>query len=109
MSSDAGPVLEIVHFRIDPRAVVPFAECAREAFGLLAGVEGCVSHDLKRSVEEPSLFALIIEWVLRVDLNRFREAAAHHPFQELLSRHLLQAEVYHFADASGSGQDVDWA
>ncbi len=49
---------------------------------------------LKRSLDESTLFALLIEWTSVTSVELFRNAAAHGPFRGLLGRHLLQADVY---------------
>jgi quinol monooxygenase YgiN len=100
MSDSVGdvPVLELVHLRVDPDSIQQFTDCASRAMVHLAAAEGCLSFGLKQSRDEPTLFALLIEWKTEKSVELFREAAAHVPFRDLLGRHLLKADVYHFGN-----------
>ena len=55
-------VLEIAQIRVKPGQSEQFEAAFRQAERLLPGLEGYLSHELQRCVEQPELYVLLAHW-----------------------------------------------
>ncbi|WEG08008.1 cupin domain-containing protein [Microbacterium horticulturae] len=76
---------ETARVRVRPGAEAAFESAATEAAGLFQQAAGCRSFELRRLLEEPSVYLLCIEWDSVADhLDRFRGSAAYSRWRELV-------------------------
>lgn len=55
-------VLESAYLSVKAGQEVAFEQAFREASGLISAIPGYICHSLSRTVENPSLYLLLVEW-----------------------------------------------
>jgi len=55
-------IIEFAQLTIRPGSEREFEKVFPAAIGLLAGSRGYLSHELRRSVETPNRYALVVQW-----------------------------------------------
>ncbi|MFO1337797.1 MAG: antibiotic biosynthesis monooxygenase [Burkholderiaceae bacterium] len=98
MSPRNTTVLQVATLSIRPGSEQAFERDADKALRLIAGVDGYLGHELRRSVEREWHYALMIEWrALAHHTRGFAQSNELARCQELLRSHLqAPAEVEHF-------------
>lgn len=55
-------IVEIARIEVRPESVDPFIEAAAAGRAIFSAAEGCLSMDLRQSVEHPTSFRMIVLW-----------------------------------------------
>src|SRR5580693_3044227 len=78
-------ILEVAILNIDRGACEDFEAAFREASSILAGMPGCISHELRRCMEKPSRYILLVRWeTLEAHTIGFRQSAEYQRWRALL-------------------------
>ena len=98
MTGAGAAVLEVAMLTVRPGAQRAFERDFDKVSRLMAGVEGCLGHELRRSVGREGHYALLIEWRALQDRTRgFQQSHEFQRWRELLQAHLqCPPEVEHF-------------
>jgi heme-degrading monooxygenase HmoA len=68
-------ILEIAHFTVIPGKELEYEAAISEVYPLIASIEGYVSHELKRCIEEPNKYVFLVYWeTLEAHTIGFRES-----------------------------------
>ena len=79
-------VLEIAEFHIKPGSEDDFAAAYRKAVAQIESIEGFRSARMTGGIENPTRFALLVEWdTLQAHTVGFRESDAYPRWRELIS------------------------
>ena len=85
-------VLELLVLKVQSSQNAAFEKAFEKAQALIASMDGYISHQLKRSVEAPQKYALLVEW-RRIEDHTvgFRQSEGFEEWKRLL---------YHFYDGA---------
>jgi 2-hydroxychromene-2-carboxylate isomerase len=106
-------ILESAVLDVKPGQRAAFEAAFERARSILAAAAGYVSHELRRSVEKPDRYLLLVRWrTLEDHTEGFRRSTAYQGWKELL-HHFYDPfpAVEHFeslAKPAGSGRVVDF-
>lgn len=91
-------ILEFALITIRAGAEAEFESVFPQAAKILAGSRGYVSHRLRRSIENPSRYALLVEWkTLEDHTEGFRNSPAFAQWRGLIGPYFAEAPaVEHF-------------
>ena len=94
-------ILEMAQFEIKPGSEEAFEAAVAQAQPLFLSSNGCRGVQLKRSVEAPSRYRLLIEWdTLEDHTVTFRGSENFVQWRALIQDHLAgKPEVEHFTEA----------
>jgi heme-degrading monooxygenase HmoA len=94
-------ILEMAQFEIKPGNEEAFEAAVTQAQPLFLGSKGCRGIRLKRSVESPARYRLLIEWdTLEDHTVGFRGSENFVQWRALIQNHLAGTpEVEHFSEA----------
>lgn len=97
------PVLESVTIHVRRGGEQEFEASAKEATALLRSSRGCLGTELRRGLELPSTYLLLVWWSSLDDhLVGFRQGPLYEHFRALMSPHYEAApDLYHFSDPVG--------
>ena len=85
MSEEKSPVLEVAILEVDPSQAKDFEVAFDKAQVLIAGAKGCIGHELRRCLETPGRYILLVRWETLEDHTRgFRESEAYGEWSALL-------------------------
>ena len=85
-------VLEIVQIAIKVGEEAAFEAHVKEAVGLFRQAKGCLGLDLKRSIEAPSQYRLMIRWnTLENHTVDFRGSPLYQEWRALVSSHFASS------------------
>lgn len=75
-------ILELVTLSVKPELAKAFEAAYRDASPLMSRAKGNLGHELKRSVETPGRYVLIVKWATLDDhLEGFRGSPDHAEWQ----------------------------
>ncbi len=96
-------VMEFAQFTIHPGSEEKFEAGFLKAIQVLAASNGYVSHELRRSVETPNRYALIVQWrTLEDHTVGFRESTAFTEWRRHIGPFFASAPVVeHFQSVPG--------
>lgn len=78
-------ILEVAVLDVVPGRESEFQRSFERAQGIIASMNGYVSHELKRCIEKPSRYLLLVRWMTLEDHTRgFRESAQYQEWKRLL-------------------------
>jgi heme-degrading monooxygenase HmoA len=77
-------ILELAQLTIRPGDEPRFEAAFPAAAKFLGAAKGYVSHELKRSVETPNRYALLVHWQTLEDHTGFRESPAFKEWRALI-------------------------
>jgi heme-degrading monooxygenase HmoA len=78
-------IIELVTMSVKPELARAFEAAYRDASPLMSRAKGNLGHELKRSVETPGRYILLIRWAAIEDhLNGFRGSPDHAEWQRRL-------------------------
>jgi len=91
-------ILEIATLNIKPGAEKAFEEDLAHASHLIASIPGYIGHSLRRCVETPNKYNLLVEWEdVDAHMVGFRESQEYKKWSEILSPHYLpERSMEHF-------------
>ncbi|MER6987694.1 antibiotic biosynthesis monooxygenase [Saccharopolyspora hirsuta] len=94
-------ITEIAHIRINTGSGAAFEAAVAEAVPVFLAAEGCHGVRLVRSVEDPLLYRLLVEWeTVEHHTVTFRASAGFARWRELASPHFAEPPaVEHLVDA----------
>jgi len=95
-------VLEVAVLIIRPGQEAAFEQAFRQASSIIAASPGCLSHELRRCVERPNRYILLVRWRSLEDHTvGFRESEPYQRWKALL-HHFYDPfpTVEHFVDVS---------
>lgn len=103
MSAGAG-VLERVHLSIAPGTEEEFeAAMTSNGLGVLRAAAGCRSAELRRGVERPGTYLLLVEWDAVEAHTAFTQDPAFGGLVEILKAHLAgPTDMEHFGAPVGA-------
>ena len=85
-------ILEVAQLDVIPGSEAAFEAAFAEAQQIIASVDGYISHELQRCVEQPSRYVLLVRWRTLADHTvGFRESPEYQQWRKLL---------HHFYDPS---------
>jgi heme-degrading monooxygenase HmoA len=92
-------ILERAIFAIKPGQADDFEKAFALAAPLIRGSKGCRKAEMRRGIESPDSFILLVEWdTLEDHMVGFRESAAFTEWRALLGPHFASAPaVEHYA------------
>lgn len=80
-------VLEVAILNVIPSMQESFEEAFRQACPLIAASEGYISHELRRCVETPNRYLLLVEWQSIEDhIVGFRGSPRYAEWKKLLHK-----------------------
>ena len=78
-------ILEVAVLNIREGAGEAFEEAFREASRIIASMPGCLSHELRRCLEAPGRYVLLVHWRCLEDHTAgFRQSAEYQRWRALL-------------------------
>ena len=78
-------ILEVAVLDVVPGRESEFLRSFERAQRIIASMNGYVSHELKRCIEKPSRYLLLVRWMTLEDHTRgFRESAQYQEWKGLL-------------------------
>lgn len=95
-------ILEVAHLQISPGREREFEAAFRKAQAIIAAMDGYLSHDLRRCIEDAGHYLLLVRWTtLEAHTVGFRSSAQYQLWRALL-HHFYDPfpEVLHFEPVS---------
>lgn len=92
-------ILEVADIRVNPEQEAEFEQAARHGLDtVLSRSPGFVRYEMRRSIESPQRFVLLIEWeTLEAHTVGFRQSAAHAQWRAIVGPFFAQPPfVEHF-------------
>jgi len=81
----ADPILEVAMLNVRPALCPEFEEAFREASTIIAGMPGYIWHELRRCLEVPNRYVLLVEWrKLEDHVVTFRQSPEYQRWRSLL-------------------------
>ena len=78
-------ILEVAVLDVVPGRESEFQRSFEQAQRIIASMNGYVSHELKRCIEKPSRYLLLVRWMTLEDHTQgFRESAQYQEWKRLL-------------------------
>jgi heme-degrading monooxygenase HmoA len=78
-------ILEVAILDIGKGTCDDFEAAFREASPLIASARGCLSHELRRCLEKPNRYILLVKWrTLEDHTVEFRQSAEYQRWRALL-------------------------
>ncbi|MGC1310109.1 MAG: antibiotic biosynthesis monooxygenase [Phormidesmis sp.] len=78
-------ILEVAILDVKPEQAQSFETAFTRAQTIIASMEGYVSHDLKRCLENSSRYILLVQWeTLEAHTRGFRESVKYQQWKSLL-------------------------
>jgi heme-degrading monooxygenase HmoA len=98
-------IIEIAQLTIRPGSEQQFEAVFFTAIGVLRGCKGYLSHELRRSIETPNRYALIVRWQTLEDHTvGFRGSPAFTEWRGHIGPYLESPPVVeHFQSVTGTG------
>lgn len=96
-------ILEVAILDVKPAQEVDFERAFSEARAIISSMPGYMNHELRRCVEKPSRYILLVSWKRLEDHTEgFRGSAAYRQWKALL-HHFYDPfpEVEHYGDVVG--------
>lgn len=97
-------ILEVANLQLIPGQEAEFEAAFAQAQTIIAAMDGYISHDLQRCLENPSHYLLLVRWTtLEAHTVGFRSSAQYQQWRGLL-HHFYDPfpEVLHFEQVSPS-------
>ncbi|MGG4345900.1 antibiotic biosynthesis monooxygenase family protein [Paenibacillus lautus] len=94
-------ILEVAMLQVKPGLTADFERNFQVASGIISKMEGYIQHELKRCLEDPHKYVLMVKWETLEDHTiGFRGSAEYQEWKELL-HHFYDPfpVVEHFEDA----------
>jgi heme-degrading monooxygenase HmoA len=80
-------ILEVATLDIGRGACEDFEQAFRDATPIIASMPGYISHELRRCVEKPNRYILLVHWqTLEAHTVGFRQSAEYQRWRALLHR-----------------------
>jgi len=78
-------VLEVAILNVIPNLTVEFEAAFAKAERIIASMEGYISHQLQKCIEEPAKYILLVNWIdLEAHTVGFRASAEYQEWKALL-------------------------
>jgi len=78
-------ILEIATLDVKPGMSADFEHAFAKASLIIAGMHGCISHELQKCLEKPDRYVLLVKWETLEDHTiGFRESAQYQEWKALL-------------------------
>lgn len=78
-------ILEVATLDVIPGKEAEFEASFAQARHIIAGMQGCLAHELQRCVERPSRYVLLVKWEKLEDHTQgFRQSAGYQEWKALL-------------------------
>lgn len=78
-------ILELALLDVTPTRELEFESAFRQAETIIASMPGYISHELRRCIEKPSRYVLLVHWeTLKAHTEGFRGSADYQHWKELL-------------------------
>jgi len=78
-------ILEVAILEVKPKQEQAFEAAFAEAQLIISGMKGYVSHELQKSIENPSRYILLVNWETLEDHTvGFRKSAEYQEWRKLL-------------------------
>lgn len=87
-------ILEVAQLQVKAGEGAAFEAAMRKAAPVIAGAAGYIAHELRRCVETPGRYLLLVRWeTLEAHTVGFRESPAFREWRALISPHFASAPV----------------
>lgn len=98
-------ILELAQLTIRPGSEAQFEAAFPDAIEVLGGTSGYLSHELKRSIETPNRYALMVRWrTLEDHTVGFRGSPAFTQWRAIIGPYFAAAPaVEHFKEVTAAG------
>jgi len=96
--SETAPILEVAMLDVKPGQEKAFENAFKQAQDIISGMQGYISHELQKCVENPSRYLLLVKWETLADhTTGFRESKEYTQWRALL-HHFYEPfpDVQHF-------------
>ncbi len=100
-------VLEVAILDVKTGQEEAFETAFRKAQTIISGMEGYISHDLRRCMEKPNRYILLVNWkTLEAHAIGFRNSLEYQEWRGLL-HHFYEPfpEVEHYGSVPGMGRE----
>lgn len=78
-------ILEVAILDVKPGLGTQFEAAFDKAQGIIASMKGYISHDLKKCLEQPNRYILLVNWnTLEDHTQGFRQSSQYEQWRELL-------------------------
>ncbi len=78
-------ILELAILKVRPGQSAAFEQSFLQAQKILAGMPGYISHELRKSLEQPDQYVLLVRWQKLEDhTSGFRESSEYQTWKNLL-------------------------
>jgi len=78
-------ILEVANLEVKPKQEQSFEAAFAEAQLIISSMKGYISHQLQKSIENPSRYILLVNWETLEDHTvGFRESAEYQEWRKLL-------------------------
>ena len=97
------PVLEVAILDVRNGEQAAFEQAFREAQSIIASMPGYLEHSIRRCIEKPSRYILLVEWQeLEHHIHGFRDSPEYVRWKSLLHRFYEPfPEVEHYEQIAG--------
>ncbi len=98
-------ILEVAPLSVRPEQTEAFEEAFRQAQKIISAMQGYVSHELQRCLEQKNLYILLVRWLTLEDHEiGFRKSPQYQEWKQLL-HHFYEPfpTVLHYESVTGVG------
>ena len=98
-------ILEVAPLSVRPEQTEAFEEAFRQARKIISAMQGYVSHELQRCLEQRNLYILLVRWLTLEDHEiGFRKSPQYQEWKQLL-HHFYEPfpTVLHYESVTGVG------
>jgi len=98
-------ILEVAPLSVRPEQTEAFEEAFRQARKIISAMQGYVSHELQRCLEQKNLYILLVRWLTLEDHEiGFRKSPQYQEWKQLL-HHFYEPfpTVLHYESVTGVG------
>ena len=97
-------IFEVAELQIDPGNAEAFEQAARGAVPLFRAAEGCTSFSLRRSIEHPGRYQLLVEWTsIAAHMEVFRNSEGYQAWRTLVGHFFTAPPVMQHLEEAVSG------
>jgi heme-degrading monooxygenase HmoA len=107
MAQFVAMILEVAILDVGKGTCDDFEAAFREASPLIASMPGCIAHELRRCLEKPNRYILLVKWqTLEAHTVGFRQSAEYRRWRALLHKFYDPFPVVEHYDLPLFGQAV---
>lgn len=99
------PILEVAELQVPLDVAADFEDAVRQAEPIFRAAPGCLSFLLRRSIEHPSHYQLVVGWTsIHAHMVDFRSSKGFEEWRRLVGHFFTDApRVQHFKEVIANG------